>query len=696
MESLAREARAMPNHPESERSVLGAMLRSNEAALLVLESLTEDDFYDPANREVYSAMRALSETGRALDLVTLDAELSSRGKLEAVGGAQYLIELVNAVPSASNVRAYIRIVDERSTLRKLIRAAEDIVNMSYEGERETRDILESAERAIYDIAMRKGGEQLKPIQPILLNTFEKIEELVKNHGRIEGVPTGYSELDDMLTGLHAGELVLIAARPSMGKTSFGMNIVENAAIRAGKKAAVFSLEMPAEQLAMRMLCTEAKVDMQRVRRGQISDEEWGKLSEAMIAIGPSGMFVDASSGVTVAEVRSKARRLQLEQGLDLIMIDYIQLMTASGRFGSRQEEVSAISRSLKGLATELGVPVIALSQLSRAPTGRANHRPMLSDIRESGAIEQDADVVMFIHREDYYEPETAEKNIAEIIIAKQRNGALGTVKLGWKGEYTWFMDLSPRAREARRPRRRKNAPRRRASRGRDRRSFLAPGGGAVGAQALFALRAIVAEHRSAHRAAAQRARVRRAVAHGAFHHRHPKHPFAKSSPARMARKAFRALAVSVCSAEGRFMRRQRFTQTMRLPHSSMESSTVARSQGSKGLTTHTGGAAGMPCGAQGGQGGGGGGQPQGRGGLQPLGGLRPQGRSANRGIRTIGASGARSPGQKGGLRYMGNILSGRGASQSRGTVAGHGHTMPPAARRSAPMMDILSLRRAIV
>ena len=451
MESLAREARAMPNHPESERSVLGAMLRSNEAALLVLESLTEDDFYDPANREVYSAMRALSETGRALDLVTLDAELSSRGKLEAVGGAQYLIELVNAVPSASNVRAYIRIVDERSTLRKLIRAAEEIVNMSYEGERETRDILENAERAIYDIAMRKGGEQLKPIQPILLNTFEKIEELVKNHGRIEGVPTGYSELDDMLTGLHAGELVLIAARPSMGKTSFGMNIVENAAIRAGKKAAVFSLEMPAEQLAMRMLCTEAKVDMQRVRRGQISDEEWGKLSEAMIAIGPSGMFVDASSGVTVAEVRSKARRLQLEQGLDLIMIDYIQLMTASGRFGSRQEEVSAISRSLKGLATELGVPVIALSQLSRAPTGRANHRPMLSDIRESGAIEQDADVVMFIHREDYYEPETAEKNIAEIIIAKQRNGALGTVKLGWKGEYTWFMDLSPRAREAAAP-----------------------------------------------------------------------------------------------------------------------------------------------------------------------------------------------------------------------------------------------------
>ncbi len=448
MEQFVDAARTPPNHLESERGVLGSMLRSGEAALLAFESLTDDDFYDPANREVFSAMRALSESGRGIDLVTLDAELDRRGKLAMVGGAQYLIELTRAVPSASNIQAYMRVVDEKSTLRKLIRAAEEILRQGYAEELETRDILETAERLIYDIAMRKGGEQLKPIQPVLLATFEKIEQLVRNHGRIEGVPTGYAELDDLLTGLHGGELVLIAARPSMGKTSFGMNIVENAAIRAGKKTAVFSLEMPAEQLAMRMLCTEAKVDMQRVRRGQISDEEWGKLSGAMIDIGPSGMFVDASSGVTVAEIRSKARRLQLEHGLDLIMIDYIQLMTATGRFGSRQEEVSSISRSLKGLATELNVPVIALSQLSRAPTGRANHRPMLSDIRESGAIEQDADVVMFIHREDYYEPETAEKNIAEIIIAKQRNGALGTVKLGWKGEYTWFMDLSPRAREA--------------------------------------------------------------------------------------------------------------------------------------------------------------------------------------------------------------------------------------------------------
>lgn len=441
-------ARTPPSHPESERSVLGAMLRAREAALLAVENLRPDDFYDPANREIFDAMQAMAAASRPIDLVTLDEELTRRGKLDAVGGAPYLIELSQSVPSAANIQAYIRIVDEKATLRRLIAAAEQIVQDSYAGEKENQEILESAEKAIYDITMRKGGEELQAIQPVLISTFERIEQLVKNHGRIEGVPTGYKELDDLLTGLHPGELVLIAGRPAMGKTSIGMNFIENAAIRAGKKAAVFSLEMPAEQLAMRMLCTEARVDMQRVRRGQINDEEWGLLADALVNIGPASIHIDATPGITVPEVRSKARRLQLEHGLDLIMIDYLSLMTATGRFGSRQEEVSMISRSLKGMAMELGVPVIALQQLSRAPAGRSNHRPLLSDIRESGAIEQDADVVMFIHREDYYDPETPEKNIAELIIAKQRNGSLGTVKLGWKGEYTWFMDLSPNAKEA--------------------------------------------------------------------------------------------------------------------------------------------------------------------------------------------------------------------------------------------------------
>ena len=440
---------AVPCHPESERSVLGAMLRSREAALLAIETLQPGDFYDPANREIYAAMQTLATAARPIDLVTLDEELTRRGKLDSVGGAAYLIELSRSVPSAVNARAYIQIVDEKSTLRKLIAASGAILQACYAGDRETQEILEDAEKQIYDITMRKGGEELQPIQPVLLKTFEKIELLVKNHGKVDGVESGYTELDELLTGFHPGEMILVAGRPAMGRTSIGMNFIENAAIRTGKKAAVFSLEMPAEQLAMRMLCTEARVDMQRVRRGQIEDEEWGKLCDAMIAIGPASIFVDATPGITVSQVRSKARRLQLEHGLDIIMIDYLSLMSGSGSFGSRQEEVAQISRALKALAIELGVPVIALQQLSRAPAGRSNHRPMLSDIRESGAIEQDADVVMFVHREDYYNPDTAEKNIAELIIAKQRNGSLGTVKLGWKGEYTWFMDLSPQAKEAR-------------------------------------------------------------------------------------------------------------------------------------------------------------------------------------------------------------------------------------------------------
>ena len=444
----AGNTQALPCHPESERSVLGAMLRSREAALLALETLQPDDFYDPANREIYAAMQLIAGASRPIDLVTLDAELTRRGKLDAVGGAAYLIELSRSVPSAVNARAYIRIVDEKSTLRKLIAASERIMQECYSGEKETQDVLETAEKSIYDITMRKGGEELVAIQPVLLKTFEKIELLAKNHGKIDGVESGYTELDELLTGFHPGEMILVAGRPAMGKTSIGMNFIENAAIHTGKKAAVFSLEMPAEQLAMRMLCTEARVDMQRVRRGQLEDDEWAKLCDAIISVGASSIYVDATPGITVSQVRSKARRLQLEHGLDIIMIDYLSLMTGVGNFGSRQEEVAQISRGLKSLAIELGVPIIALQQLSRAPAGRSNHRPMLSDIRESGAIEQDADVVMFIHREDYYDPETAEKNIAELIIAKQRNGSLGTVKLGWKGEYTWFMDLSPQAKEA--------------------------------------------------------------------------------------------------------------------------------------------------------------------------------------------------------------------------------------------------------
>lgn len=441
MEQAMPGGRVPPHHLEAERSVLGAMLQSPEAVMLAQESLTPDDFYDPAHREIFDAMVHLASLSRPVDLVTLDEELIRRGRLEGVGGIDYLVELSQFVPTTANVGAYIRIIDEKSTLRKLIDASQFIAQSSYAAEEETPDILAEAEKKIYDITMRKGGDMLQPIQSVLLGTYERIETLDRNRGKIEGVPTGFADLDRMLTGMHPGEFILIAARPSMGKTSIGMNIVENAAIRNGAKVAVFSLEMPAEQLVMRMLCSEACVDMQSVRRGMLNPEDWEKLTDAMVPIARSHIYIDATSGISVPEVRSKARRLQMEHGLDLILIDYLSLMSATGRNNSRQEEVSSISRALKGLAQELKVPIIVLQQLSRANAGRSDHRPILSDIRDSGAIEQDADVVMFLHREAYYDPETEKKNIAEVIIAKQRNGPLGTVELGWQAEYTKFVDL---------------------------------------------------------------------------------------------------------------------------------------------------------------------------------------------------------------------------------------------------------------
>ena len=441
MEQATPGGRIPPHHLEAERSVLGAMLQSSEAVMLAQESLKPDDFYDPAHREIFDAMVYLASMSRPVDLVTLDEELIRRGRLDGVGGIDYLVELSQFVPTTANVGAYIRIIDEKSTLRKLIDAASFIAQTSYAAEEETADILAESEKKIYDITMRKGGDMLQPIQSVLLGTYERIETLDKNRGKIEGVPTGFADLDRMLTGMHPGEFILIAARPSMGKTSIGMNIVENAAIRSGARVAVFSLEMPAEQLVMRMLCSEACVDMQSVRRGMLTPEDWEKLTDAMVPIARSQIYIDATSGISVPEVRSKARRLQMEHGLDLILIDYLSLMTATGRNNSRQEEVSSISRALKGLAQELKVPIIVLQQLSRANAGRSDHRPILSDIRDSGAIEQDADVVMFLHREAYYDPETEKKNIAEVIIAKQRNGPLGTVELGWQAEYTKFVDL---------------------------------------------------------------------------------------------------------------------------------------------------------------------------------------------------------------------------------------------------------------
>ena len=436
-------ARIPPSNLEAERCVLGAVMQDREALSVAMEMLHADDFYSPANREIFDAMHALHTKGMPVDLVTVDEELSRRGTLAGVGGSEYLIEISQYVPTTANVKAYIQIVDEKATLRRLIKASAEISQECYTQQQTLPEILSGAEKSIFDIVMRKGeGETLVHIADILPDTYQRIETLSKLKGGFDGVPTGFIDLDNLLTGLHGGELVLVGARPSMGKTSFAMNVLGYAATIAGKTCAAFSLEMPREQLAMRMLCADARVDMQSVRHGSLRDEDWLALSKALGPLAASNLYIDDTSGITPSQLRSRCRRLKLERGLDLIMVDYLQLMSADGRVENRQNEVSEISRSLKGIAKELNVPLIALAQLSRAGAQRSDKRPILSDLRDSGSIEQDADIVMFLHREEYYDPNTEDKNIAEVIVAKQRNGPLGTIKLAWLGQYTRFATLA--------------------------------------------------------------------------------------------------------------------------------------------------------------------------------------------------------------------------------------------------------------
>ena len=437
-----RAGRVPPNNLDAERSVLGAMMQDHEALSLAIEALRAEDFYHPANRELFDAMHRLQSAGQPVDIVTVDEELTRRGTLEGVGGIQYVIDISRYVPTTANARAYIQIVAEKATLRRLIHAGDEIVQASYAQQEPVADILGHAEKSIFDIVMRRTeGSTLVHIADILPDTYQRIETLSRLKGAIDGVPTGFVDLDNLLTGLHGGELVLVGARPSMGKTSFGMNVLSYASVMAGKTVAAFSLEMPRDQLAMRLLCADARVDMQSVRHGTLRDEDWLSLSRALGPIAAANLYIDDTSGITPSQLRSRCRRLKIERGLDLVMVDYIQLMASDGRAENRQNEVSEISRALKGIAKELNVPVLALAQLSRAGAQRSDKRPILSDLRDSGAIEQDADVVMFLHREEYYDPNTEDKNIAEIIVAKQRNGPLGTIKLAWLGQYTRFASL---------------------------------------------------------------------------------------------------------------------------------------------------------------------------------------------------------------------------------------------------------------
>ena len=437
------DPRIQPHSLEAERSVLGSVMLDANAVILAMEVLSADDFYAPAHREIFQAADALNKAHRPIDLVTLTDELYRRGTMEGIGGIGYLAELSRYVPSTANVATYIRIVEEKSTLRRLIKAGGIITSDSYEDARPVPEILDRAEKQIYDISMKRSGDNtLVHIHPLIIHSMARIEQQYNNKGAIDGVPSGYPELDMLTTGFHGGEYILVGARPSMGKTAFMLNIAQYAAIRHKKTVAYFSLEMPREQLSNRLLCSEAMVDLQAVRQGNLADDDWDKLARAMGPLSQSPIYIDDTSSVTIPEIRSRCRRMQIERGLDMVMIDYLQLMNSdNSKSSNRQGEISEISRQLKILSQELKVPIIVGSQLSRALEGRPNHRPILSDLRDSGAIEQDADVVMFLYRDEYYNPETEDKNIAEVIMAKQRNGPLGTVKLAYINRYTRFCNL---------------------------------------------------------------------------------------------------------------------------------------------------------------------------------------------------------------------------------------------------------------
>lgn len=427
-----------PHDDAAELAVLGAMFLDREAASLALEMLTGEDFYRPDHRQVFEAAEELYHSGVPIDMITVKNKLEEKQVFDQIGGLPFLANISTSVGSSANMRHYAAIVEEKSVLRRLIRTANNISQMSYEGKTDVNAIMDTAEKGIFDIMQNRHSDQFHHIRDIAVDSIEKIEDIYRSKGKLTGVPTGFVDFDQKTAGLQKSDLILLAARPSMGKTAFALNIIQNAAIRSNVPTAVFSLEMSREQLVNRMLCSEAMLDAQRLRTGELTDSDWADLIQAMGPLSQAPIYIDDTPGVTPMEVRSKCRRLKVEKGLGLIVIDYLQLMSGNSRNDSRQQEISEISRSLKAIAREMEAPVIALSQLSRACEQRADHRPMLSDLRESGAIEQDADVVAFLYRDEYYFPDTEKKNQAELIIAKQRNGPTGTVDLTWMGQYTKF------------------------------------------------------------------------------------------------------------------------------------------------------------------------------------------------------------------------------------------------------------------
>ncbi len=434
--------RVPPHSLEAEAGVLGAVLLNNEVLSHLTEILDREDFYRTGNRLLYEVMLELFDRGSPIDLVTASEALRQKGLLEKAGGAAYLAGLTNQVPSVENAVHYARIVRDRSILRKLIWVSAGIASEGYGSGAEVGEYLDRAEQAIFEVTARKVRPSFTRVKDILKDTFAKIEELYEKKDLVTGVPTGYHDLDQLTAGLQPSDLVIIAGRPGMGKTSFVLNIAQYAAIETGTPVAFFSLEMSKEQLVMRLLCAEARVDSHRLRRGMLRDSDWPKLTRAAGTLAEAPIFIDDSPGITTLDLRAKSRRLKSEANLGMIIVDYLQLMRGRGSYDVREQEISEISRSLKGLAKELSVPVVALSQLNRGVESRADKRPLISDLRESGAIEQDADVIMFIYRDEVYNKESTDKGIAEIIVGKQRHGPTDLVRLAFLSEFTAFENLA--------------------------------------------------------------------------------------------------------------------------------------------------------------------------------------------------------------------------------------------------------------
>ena len=434
-----------PHDIEAEQAVLGSMLTDKDAVISAIEVLKEEDFYRADNRAIYEAVINLYNRAEPIDIITVKAELESLGKFEKVGGLEYLVSLPDKVPTTANAMKYIKIVEEKSTLRNLIKTANEIIELGYDPTEDVEDIMEGAEKKIFNIMQNNDKKGYSPIKDVLVESFTQLEELYNRKQHITGVPSGFVELDYKTAGFHGSDLVLIAARPAMGKSAFALNIATNAAVRSNVPVAIFSLEMSKEQMVNRILCSEAMVDSNKVRTGKLEEDDWTKLAGSIGPLSDAEIYIDDTPGISVMEIRAKCRKLKLEKNIGMVVIDYLQLIQGSNkRNGSREQEISEISRSLKILAKELNIPVIALSQLSRAVEQRPDHRPMLSDLRESGAIEQDADIVMFLYRDDYYNKDSEKKDIAEVIIAKHRGGSLGTVELLWLGSYTKFVNLEKR------------------------------------------------------------------------------------------------------------------------------------------------------------------------------------------------------------------------------------------------------------